>query len=102
VKHYVDSAYSQVRHSPMLVVLSAIFVQSFNVLLSLKMLGNPLNALSSLKEGIEDLIHEPVNGLVESPEAFGMGVVSGSLSATSKAVSAVLGTAASVTGFLYS
>ncbi len=51
--------------------------QSYKVLGSFEVLGNPVATISKLGSGVQDLFYEPLRGLTESPLAFGRGVLRG-------------------------
>lgn len=54
--------------------------QSYLLLFSSQMLGNPVQLLQTVGEGLWDFVYLPAAGLSTSPQAFALGIVQGSLS----------------------
>jgi hypothetical protein len=72
--------------------------QLYKILGSTDLLGNPVGFFSSLSDGIRDFVYEPVQGLTQSPAAFGKGVAKGTLSLVKNTVAGVVTTAGAITG----
>lgn len=58
----------------------ALFSQVYKIAFSFNFLGSPVNFVSTLGTGVYDFFHEPLAGIVKSPQDFGAGVVKGSKS----------------------
>jgi len=70
--------------------------QLYKIFGSLEVLGNPVNVGSELGRGVKSFFYEPAQGLMVSPEAFGQGLATGSLSLIKHSVSGVSSAVASV------
>ena len=51
--------------------------QLYKVILSFEMLGNPRDFWKRMATGVTDAFYEPLNGIIEGPEAFAEGVLRG-------------------------
>ena len=67
--------------------------QAYLVLFSSEFLGNPVQLVQTLSEGIWDFIHLPMMGLLTSPEAFIVGAARGTNSLVRTLVASVCATA---------
>lgn len=49
----------------------------YKIVGSSEVLGNPLGLINRLGSGVRDFFYEPAQGLVQSPQDFGVGVARG-------------------------
>jgi hypothetical protein len=70
--------------------------QLYKIFGSLEVLGNPVAVGSELGRGVKSFFYEPAQGLMVSPEAFGQGLASGSMSLIKHSVAGVSGAVSSV------
>lgn len=70
--------------------------QTYAVLGSLEILGNPVGTASQLTRGVTDVLYLPAQGLMVSPEAFGEGLAEGSLSLVRHSLAGLGGAVAGV------
>jgi hypothetical protein len=63
--------------------------QIYKVFGSLECLGNPVALGASLGAGVKSFFHEPAQGLMVSPEAFGAGLASGSYGLVKNSVAGI-------------
>jgi hypothetical protein len=74
--------------------------QAYKLLGSIDILGNPIDAISYLGTGVKDFFYAPAEGLMQSPAAFGRGLVRGSESLLRNSVISLFGAVSKVTGSL--
>ncbi len=74
--------------------------QAYKVVGSFEVLGNPIDAVSRLGEGVKDFFYAPAEGLMQSPLAFGKGLIRGSSSLLRNSVAGLFGAFSAMTGSL--
>eukprot|EP00468_Gymnochlora_sp_CCMP2014_P003427 CAMPEP_0167746448 /NCGR_PEP_ID=MMETSP0110_2-20121227/3718_1 /TAXON_ID=629695 /ORGANISM="Gymnochlora sp., Strain CCMP2014" /LENGTH=3805 /DNA_ID=CAMNT_0007631213 /DNA_START=35 /DNA_END=11452 /DNA_ORIENTATION=- len=74
--------------------------EAYKILGSLEILGNPVQLVGNLGEGVIDFFYEPAMGLVSSPQDFGRGLARGTSSLLKHTVTGIFGAASKVTGKL--
>ncbi len=74
--------------------------QSYLVLFSSQILGNPVQLIQMLSEGIWDFLYMPTAGLLTSPEAFVLGVLRGSKSLVKSVIASFCTSAGHLTSSL--
>eukprot|EP00727_Mastigamoeba_balamuthi_P014733 m51a1_g9886 hypothetical protein (3388) ;mRNA; f:25606-36846 len=72
--------------------------QVYRILGSFDMIGSPLSLVETLGTGVFDFFHEPVAGIVKSPQAFGKGLAVGTLSLINNTVFGIFNTTARLSG----
>jgi len=77
---------------------SQVIREAYKVLGSLEILGNPVQLVGNLGEGVMDFFYEPAMGLVSSPQEFGRGLARGTTSLLKHTVTGIFGAASKVTG----
>ncbi|KAH3745690.1 vacuolar protein sorting-associated protein 13 family protein [Pelomyxa schiedti] len=82
----VSSAVANVDHAP--------------IIGSSDLLGNPVGLFTNLSTGVMDFFYEPAQGLVTSPQAFGVGLAKGSKSLVKNTVYGLFNSLSKVTGAL--
>jgi len=79
---------------------SQVIREAYKVLGSLEILGNPVQLVGNLGEGVMDFFYEPAKGLVTSPQDFGRGLARGTTSLLKHTLTGIFGAASKVTGKL--
>jgi hypothetical protein len=74
--------------------------QSYIVIFSSEVLGNPVRLIYTLGEGLWDFLYLPAKGLLKSPSAFVGGAIQGTTSLVRTVVASVLSTAGSLAASL--
>jgi vacuolar protein sorting-associated protein 13A/C len=77
---------------------SQLISEAYKVVGSFEFLGNPVGLVSNLGAGVKDFFYYPSQGIVESPEKFGIGLAKGSLSLVKGAISGIFNTFGNITG----
>lgn len=72
--------------------------QIYRLLGSFDIIGSPVSLVETLGTGVFDFFHEPAEGLVHSPKAFGEGLAKGTMSLINNTVFGIFNTAAKLTG----
>lgn len=74
--------------------------QFYVIVLGLDVIGNPVNLVLGLKQGMGDFFYEPFLGIIEGPEEFAEGLVLGVRSLFSHTVGGAAGALSKITGTL--
>lgn len=72
--------------------------QIYRLLGSFDIIGSPVSLVETLGTGVFDFFHEPAEGLVHSPKAFGKGLAVGTMSLLNNTVYGLFNTAAKISG----
>ena len=75
-----------------------VMTQLYKVIFSLDVLGNPVQVVGNLSQGMKDFFYEPAQGIVKSPGAFGAGLLKGTSSLVQNTFMGLFGAASSFTG----
>jgi len=70
----------------------------FYILGSVDIIGNPVSLVNTLGTGVYDFFYEPVQGLVSSPQDFGIGLAKGTSSLVRHTVYGLFDTASKISG----
>jgi len=71
--------------------------QAYKLVGSIAILGDPVGLVGNLGEGVADFFYEPAQGLVNSPQEFGLGLARGTVSLLKHTVVGVFSSASKVT-----
>eukprot|EP01119_Soliformovum_irregulare_P006504 TRINITY_DN1859_c1_g1_i2.p1 TRINITY_DN1859_c1_g1~~TRINITY_DN1859_c1_g1_i2.p1 ORF type:complete len:1122 (-),score=340.89 TRINITY_DN1859_c1_g1_i2:94-2991(-) len=74
------------------------FTEIYVVLGSADFLGNPVGLFNNVGTGVKDFFFEPAQGLVKSPQAFGLGLAKGSVSLAKHTTYGLFNTVSKITG----
>ena len=77
---------------------SQLLSQIYRLLGSFDIIGSPVSLVETLGTGVFDFFHEPAEGLVHSPRAFGKGLAVGTMSLLNNTVYGLFNTAAKIAG----
>jgi hypothetical protein len=70
----------------------------YKILGSFEFLGSPMVLVSNLGTGFYDFFHEPAQGIVSSPQDFGIGLAKGTKSLVKNSVYGIFNTVSKITG----
>uniref|UniRef100_T1J4H6 Vacuolar protein sorting-associated protein 13 n=1 Tax=Strigamia maritima TaxID=126957 RepID=T1J4H6_STRMM len=74
--------------------------QMYVLVLGLDVIGNPFGLVIGLRQGVEDLFYEPIQGAIQGPEEFAEGLALGVKSLFGHAVGGAAGAVSRITGTL--
>lgn len=80
--------------------LRQVLKQFYVIVLGLDVIGNPVNLVLGLRQGVGDFFYEPFLGIIEGPEEFAEGLVLGVKSLFSSTVGGAAGALSKITGTL--